>query len=201
MKVLVTAFKPFGKCTNNYSEEVLTYVRNVDKVVLDVCYDKCYQDLTNQYNLDDYDLIISLGEARMRRVLTLETTAKNISSCSLADNFGIVKKDAKIIDNDIVELKTLVNLDNVMDIVQLSHDAGKFVCNNIYFHLLNNYPTKSLFVHIPECNDNICNYLEYASTINKIIDKIRLEVDKNKYEHNDYGGYNEHYYSYTLLEK
>ena len=110
MKVLVTAFKPFGKCTNNYSEEVIKYISNVDKIVLDVCYDKCYLDLYKSYNLNDYDLIISLGEARMRKVLTLETTAKNISSCSLADNLGIIKKDEKIIDNEIIEIKTLVDL-------------------------------------------------------------------------------------------
>ena len=172
MKVLVTAFKPFGKCTNNYSEEVIKYISNVDKIVLDVCYDKCYLDLCKRYNLNDYDLIISLGEARMRKVLTLETIAKNISSCSLADNLGIIKKDEKIIDNEIIEIKTLVEIDKVTDIVQLSHDAGKFVCNNIYFHLLNNYPTKSLFIHIPECNNDVNNYIMCANIIKNIINKL-----------------------------
>ena len=172
MKVLVTAFTPFGKCTNNYSSEVIKYINNVDKVILDVCYDKCYYDLNKQYNLDDYDLIISLGEARMRKVLTLETTAKNIASCSLADNLGIIKKDEKIIDNDTTELKTLVNLDNIIDLIELSNDAGKFVCNNIYFHLLSNYPNKSLFIHIPECDNNIDNYINHANTINNIINRI-----------------------------
>ena len=172
MKLLVTAFKPFGKCTNNYSEEVIKHISNVDKIVLDVCYDKCYLDLCKSYNLNDYDLIISLGEARMRKVLTLETTAKNISSCSLADNLGIIKKDEKIIDNEIIEIKTLVEIDKVTDIVQLSHDAGKFVCNNIYFHLLNNYPTKSLFIHIPECNNDVNNYIMCANIIKNIINKL-----------------------------
>ena len=153
MKVLVTAFKPFGNKENNYSQEVIKYIENVDKIVLDCCYDRCYLDLLNAYNLDKYDLIVSLGEARMRSVLTLETTAKNISSCSLADNGGIIKKDEKIINNEIEKLNTLVDLSNLKDIVELSHDAGKFVCNNIYFHLLNNYPSKSLFIHIPECHD------------------------------------------------
>ena len=172
MKVLVTAFTPFGKCTNNYSSEVIKYINNVDKIIIDVCYDKCYFDLINQYNLDEYDLIISLGEARMRNVLTLETTARNIASCSLSDNNGIVKQNEKIIDNDINELTTLVNFDRVKDIVELSNDAGKFVCNNIYFHLLSNYQTKSLFIHIPECDNDIDNYIKYANTINNIINII-----------------------------
>ena len=36
MKILVTAFKPFNKLNNNYSEEVLKYIENVDKYVIDV---------------------------------------------------------------------------------------------------------------------------------------------------------------------
>ena len=174
MKVLVTAFKPFGNKINNYSEEVIKYIKNVDKVILDVCYDKCYIDLKNAHNLDEYDLIISLGEARMRSILTLETTAKNISSCSLQDNSGTIKKDEKIVNNEVNELHTLVNLDNIKNIVELSHDAGKFVCNNLYFNLLNNYPNKSLFIHIPECNDLCDNYIKHANTINHIINNIKL---------------------------
>lgn len=172
MKVLVTAFKPFGKCNNNYSEEVIKYINNVDKIILDVCYDKCYLDLCKSYNLNDYDLIISLGEARMRKTLTLETTAKNISSCSLPDNLGIVKSNEKIIDNDIEFINTLADVNKVKDLVELSNDAGKFVCNNIYYHLLTNHPKKSLFIHIPECNNDEDNYIRYANQISDIIKNI-----------------------------
>ena len=70
MKVLVTAFLPFNKSLNNYSMEVLNYISDVDKVVLDVIYDKSYNDLIKQFNLNEYDLIIALGEARMREKLT-----------------------------------------------------------------------------------------------------------------------------------
>ena len=66
-----------------------------------------------------------------------------------------------------------MNLENIKDIVELSNDAGKFVCNNIYFHLLNNYQDKSLFIHIPECENDIDNYIKYANTINNIINRIR----------------------------
>ena len=52
MKVLLTAFKPFNNKTNNYSYEVLKYIDNVDKAILDVCYDSCYLELTSKYDLD-----------------------------------------------------------------------------------------------------------------------------------------------------
>ena len=58
MKVLISAFKPFNNMPNNYSSEVLNYISGVDKVILDVVYDKCFEYLKNQFDLDSYDLII-----------------------------------------------------------------------------------------------------------------------------------------------
>ena len=66
MKVLVTAFKPFNNQINNYSLEVLNYLVNVDKLLIDVVYDNCYKEIINNVNIDEYDLIVSLGEARSR---------------------------------------------------------------------------------------------------------------------------------------
>lgn len=172
MKVLVTAFKPFNNFNNNYSSEVLHYIRNTDKIILDVIYDKCYETLLNNYNLEDYDLIISLGEARSRTILTLETQAKNISSCSLKDNRGVSKQNEKIIENGLDIIKTKVDISKIENIIELSNDAGKFVCNNIYYHLLYNYPNKSIFIHIPECDNDTNNYIKYANIINKIIELL-----------------------------
>ena len=169
MKVLVTSFKPFNNSINNYSTEVVKYLKNVDKELLDVVYDECYKTLQEKYNLDEYDLIIALGEARMRNVLTVEKYAKNISSCSLKDNVGNLKKDEIIINDKANILQTKLNLDNVKEYASVSEDAGKFVCNNLYYHLLNTHPEKSLFIHIPECNNDINEYKKYAIAIEKII--------------------------------
>ena len=88
MKVLVTAFKPFNNSLNNYSIVVLNYINDVVKAILDVVYDECYLELTNNFNLDQFDLIIALGEARMRNEILLEVNAKNISDCRIKDNAG-----------------------------------------------------------------------------------------------------------------
>ena len=170
MNVLVTGFTPFNKSTNNYSTEVLNYLTDVEKVIIDVVYDKCYLDLVSKYNLDDFDLIIAMGEARMRDELTLEIQAKNISSCSLADNSGVVKQNDVIDSNFDNVIRTNVDVGKVSELIKFSYDAGKFVCNNLYFHLLANYPNKSLFIHIPNCNNDEGEYIKHAKTINKIID-------------------------------
>ena len=170
MKVLITAFKPFNNEKINHSSEVLKYLQTFDNIILDVIYDECYQELTSKYNLNDYELIISLGEARSRNELTLETQAWNLSSCSLKDNKGNLFKDL-VINPDFDEtLKTKVNIDCCKELIKFSFDAGKFVCNNLYFHLLMNFPEKAIFIHIPESKQE--DYTIHAETIIKIINAI-----------------------------
>lgn len=175
MKVLVTAFEPFNNLNNNYSIEVVNYLDGVTKVILDVVYDDCYKTLAKGYNLDEYDLLIAIGEARMRDKLTLELNAKNISSCSLKDNSGVLKKDEAIIEGGMDLIETKVQISKVKGLVQFSCDAGKFVCNNLYYHLLANYPHKSLFIHVPECNNDIKEYQKHAKTITNIIEELTKE--------------------------
>ena len=178
MKILVTAFKPFNKLPNNYSMEVLKYIDDVDKLIIDVNYDRCYQEIICNYDLYNYDFIIALGEARMRDELTVESQALNLASCSIPDNCGILKQNETIIldSNDI--LKTKINLDEISGFVKISNDAGKFVCNNLYYHLLYNHPNKSLFIHIPNCHDNDSEYVKNANLIMKIISVLYSHIEK-----------------------
>lgn len=169
MRVLVTSFTPFNNFNNNYSTEVINYINGVTKVLLDVLYDDAFNILNSNYNLADYDLIIALGEARMRNVLTVEKYAKNISSCSLKDNGGNLKIDEIIINDGANILQTKLNLELIKEYASISDDAGKFVCNNLYYHLLYTHPEKSLFIHIPECNNDISEYKKYAIAIENII--------------------------------
>lgn len=174
-RVLLSAFLPFNKKGNNYSAEVLEYVSSdkaeISKVIIDVVYDKCFEQLAS-YGLDSYDYIIAMGEARMRDTLTVEKRAKNISSCSLPDNDGVVKQD-EIIDGTVGEyIENEMEFAPILKHSDISHDAGKFVCNNIYFHLLRYDPKRTLFIHIPECNNDIENYKLYADKVSRIIDEL-----------------------------
>ncbi len=168
MKFLVTAFKPFNNLENNFSMEVLKYLNGVEKLVIDVLYDECYKEISRNYNFDEFDFIIAMGEARKRDELTLEVIARNLSSCSICDNNGVLKKDEVIIKEGPKEIQTKVELKLLEEYVKFSYDAGRFVCNNLYYHLLYNYPNKSLFIHVPNCN-NEEDYLFNAKKIEKII--------------------------------
>ena len=56
--------------------ETLKYIMDVDKLVVDVIYDECYFEISKKLNLNEYDLIIALGEARGRENITLEVGLK-----------------------------------------------------------------------------------------------------------------------------
>lgn len=172
MKVLITGFKPFNKATNNYSIEVLNYINNVEKIVLDVVYDECFYKLEEKYDLNSFDFIIALGEARSRKNLTLEVQAINKSSCTIPDNKGVYKVDEEIFPFERNVLRTKVDLKKCQNLVEFSMGCGKFVCNNLYYHLLRKYPEKSIFIHVPNCNDNEDEYKNNALKIEKIIKRL-----------------------------
>ena len=60
------------------------------------------------------------------------------------------------------------------DIVKFSSDAGKYVCNNLYYHLLSDYPEKGIFIHVPNCYDETINYVKYAEVIMMIIKELTI---------------------------
>ena len=177
-KVLISAFMPFHKSSNNYSAEVLNYINSesfiIDKVIINVVFDESYKELENK-NLEQYDLIIALGEARSRKELSIEKQAINLSSCSIPDNKGNLKKQEEININKEEYLQTNLDL-SLLEGFNISSDAGKYVCNNLYFHLLEKYPNKSLFIHIPECDNSLENYQKYAKNIENIINILLNNV-------------------------
>ena len=81
------------------------------------------------------DLVICCGMAESRSLLTVESNA----TCG------------------VDRLKTSVELDKLvsqLSITSLSHDAGKFVCEGLYYQVLNHLQkfqpqSQSIFVHVP----------------------------------------------------
>lgn len=69
-------------------------------------------------------------------------------------------------------LETKVKINKCKNDINFSYDAGMFVCNNLYFHLLENFQDKTLFIHIPDCNNDENEYKKHAKTINQIITKL-----------------------------
>ncbi|MFB2938438.1 peptidase C15 [Aerosakkonemataceae cyanobacterium BLCC-F154] len=104
------------------------------------------------------DLIISCGMAEKRSILTIESQARR--------------------ENDLI--KTWVNLPQLttgLKVTDISHDAGKFVCEGLYYSLLKHLrdrdlQTPCIFVHVPLLSSQ--NLLDIKSDFSEIINRLLI---------------------------
>lgn len=143
-KILLTSFdtwQPYQK--SNSSDDLLARISQIKSLPYSMTYLRKlpvdFQLAPNlaiaQINQIQPDIILCCGMAESRQKLTLE-------SCACCDN-------------NI--LKTAVNLEHIiadLPTTQISHDAGKFVCEALYYEVLKHLAdsqlsTKCIFVHVP----------------------------------------------------
>ncbi|MGA9379564.1 MAG: peptidase C15 [Phormidium sp.] len=104
------------------------------------------------------DLIISCGMAENRAILTVESQARR--------------------ENNLIE--TWVKLDKLtagLKMTNISHDAGKFVCEGLYYSLLKHLrdrrlQTPCIFVHVPLLSSQ--NLPDIKADFSEIIHRLLL---------------------------
>lgn len=164
--IVITGFLPFGKVKINPSSEILKVLENdydnlqLIKVELPVVYDKCFDVLKKVILEYQPQYVIAMGVANSRKVLSIEKQAINLKKAIIPDNDGnLFNNNDEVIEGSALYLK--INLDvnyfhnklidnNIMN--NVSNNAGSYVCNNLYYHLLyneNSLHYKAIFVHLP----------------------------------------------------
>ena len=143
-KFLLTSFdtwQPYQK--SNSSDDLLARISQIKSLPYSLTFlrklpvdAECAPNLAiAQINKLQPDTIICCGMAESRQTLTVE-------SCACCDN-------------NI--LKTAVNLEHIiadLPTTKISHDAGKFVCEALYYEVLKHLAdsqlsTQCIFVHVP----------------------------------------------------
>ena len=134
MNILYTAFK--GK--NNSSKLLLDHIVANNKLYLTNSFKTSVVELINKLKKNDYDLIVSFGQAPLDTdVIKIETTAKD--KLKYATSY-----DYRVLHNKLRKGYEVI----------ISNDAGNYLCNNIYYNVLkyiieNKLKTKMIFIHIP----------------------------------------------------
>jgi len=171
MNILVTAFKPFNGKDENMSSLVLNQLQGVDKLLLDVLFEKSFLSLKTHLNNHPYDYIICLGEALYDHV-HLEHIALNVMHANIPDN-ALEKPQNQFIDKHgplaitstlpLSEIKQNLSSSHVKD----SYHAGTYVCNDLFYRLMSlPIQTPRGFIHVPSKT----NHLELTTeTIQEII--------------------------------
>lgn len=120
------------------------------------------------------DYIICCGMAESRTLLTIESKARSTSAftnCSI----GMLPEDYQE-----STLHTSVNLEELLapcQAVEISHDCGSFVCEGLYYSVLDylrSSSTKSscIFIHVPVLTEN--NIRVVRDDFLLVIDRLAL---------------------------
>ncbi len=185
-RVLVTGFDPFYNNDTNPSQQVVEALPNflevpelesrvtLTRLVLPSCCES-WDIINNQLDSTAYKttLVIMLGLANKRDRVSIERVALNVQDYRIADNKGhqwehkrIKKKAPMALETDVDVLNLKVLLEQHGYPAEVSYHAGTFICNDVYFRVLNKQRKRKdipcvLFVHLPTTET-------YAKTISQV---------------------------------
>lgn len=166
IKILISAFEPFGGEESNASWEALqqtcfTGKKTVLTLQVPTVFGLAGETLLRAVHEFRPDVVIALGQAAGRSAITPERIAFNIRDARIADNAGNMPKDEEIVPGGPLSLRSTLPVRAMVNAslrsgipAHISSDAGKFVCNDLMYTLLyelqKNCPeTKGGFIHVP----------------------------------------------------
>lgn len=162
MKIVLTAFEPFGGRSVNKSMEVLEEMDGYERFMIPVSWAKAPYRIKEIIDSEKPDLLILTGEAASYDTLKVERIARNIMNGT--DNSGITMDNHVIDPLEPISLETEVNLEGIKSVTNC--DCGRYLCNYSYFHALKNMKNgMALFIHFPLNKDKYVLSAELKSII------------------------------------
>lgn len=175
MKLLLTAFTPFGGEKINPALEAVKLVKdkigNIEIVKLEVptVFGKSIKIVTEAIEKEVPDFVICVGQAGGRESITPERVAINIDDARIPDNEGNQPVDQPIfLDGKPAYFSNLPVKTMVEEIKKeglpskLSNTAGTYVCNHLMYGVLytldKKYPeARGGFIHVPFIPEQVVN--------------------------------------------
>ena len=167
MKLLLTAFDPFGGASVNPAQEavklVADHIGDVEVIKLEVptVFGKSIAAVTAAIDAVRPDVVLCIGQAGGRYGLTPERVAINIDDASIPDNEGNQPIDVPIFEDgapayfSTLPIKAMVAAIREAGLpASVSNTAGTFVCNHLMYGVLHtlakHYPgVRGGFMHVP----------------------------------------------------
>jgi pyroglutamyl-peptidase len=194
--VLLTGFEPFdGEPVNPAIEavkklhgQVVAGCRVESRQIVTV-FGKAIDNLKIAIEETSPDLVICVGQAGGRSAVTVERVAVNVNDARIPDNEGNQPIDDPIVaDGPVAYWSTLPIKAIVKELTEngvpasVSHTAGTFVCNHIFYglmhHLANSNPgVRGGFIHIPFLPEQIArNPGQPSMALETIVKGLELAV-------------------------
>lgn len=147
--VLVTGFEPWGPCRRNASGELALEFKGI---VLPVDWARSVRVLAQALRRRKPRVLILLGLAESRKRLSLEALALNMDfhdQPPLRRHRPIQSGGPWILEGRLPWARILRRWSDSDIPAALSHHAGTFVCNHLYYRALQRFEGPCGFVHLP----------------------------------------------------
>ena len=165
MRILLTAFEPFGGAESNITQSILSLLPDsladwaIEKVCLPVSFKRAPIVLREAIATYSPDLVLMLGQCSTGENIRLERFAINMMDSTKGDNDDYIPNEETIYANQPLALQTPLPIrelerfctDNVQP-VQVSNSAGLYVCNRVYYEALYLHQ-QAIFMHVPKNMD------------------------------------------------
>ncbi len=175
MKILLTAFEPFGGDTVNPAQEAVALVADtvagaqIVKIDVPVVFGKAIETVRAAMEREQPDAVLCIGQAGGRIGLTPERVAINCDDGRIPDNEGNQPVDQPVMADGApayfatLPVKAMVNAIKAAGVpASLSNTAGTFVCNHlmygVLYHIAKSYPAmRGGFMHVPFLHEQVAN--------------------------------------------
>jgi pyroglutamyl-peptidase len=196
-KVLLTGFDPFGGESENPSQAIARALHGkriaghrVVGAILPTEFAHSLAALDALLRKHRPALVLAVGQAGGREAISLERVAINLIDARIADNAGDQPVDARVVDGapdayfSTLPLKAMLKrLHDAQIPAALSHSAGTFVCNQVFFGIAHRLATarrrlRGGFVHVPFLPEQALHHAGAPSLpLQAMIDGIRLCIE------------------------
>jgi pyroglutamyl-peptidase len=165
-RILVTAFEPFGGETTNPTVQILERLRGppgttVERLVLPVVFEQSLQRLEETLERFQPNIVLGLGQAGGRALVSLERVAINLNDARIPDNAGQHPVDTAVVEDGPAAYFSTLPVKRMLQTLlaagipaHVSQSAGTYVCNHVMYGLLHalaaRHPhARGGFIHVP----------------------------------------------------
>ena len=149
MKLLLTAFEPFGGESMNPALEAMRRLPDrvgeieIVKVTVPVTFTGCFAPVAEAIRTYAPDAVLCLGQAGGRSAMTPERVAVNLDDARMPDNAGDMPVDRPVAPEGPAAYFATLPVKAMAEAIRaagveaaVSYTAGTFVCNHLLYSLL-----------------------------------------------------------------
>lgn len=166
MKILLTAFEPFGGEQVNAALEAVTRLSapkgaELYKLTVPTVFGLCTETVIRAMRDIRPDAVVCVGQASGRAAITPERVAINLRDARIPDNAGFQPFDEPVVPGGPAAYFSTLPVRAMAEAIQkagvsamISNTAGTFVCNDLFYGLCHaiesEFPSISGgFIHVP----------------------------------------------------